>query len=356
MRRSLSTSLLFALFTLFGDLSAATKGRIDKTCRTDDSAKPLPKVTAEQRYNRGVASFKKKDWSEAAKQFSIVAEEYPDFILSNDCHYHTGVAYYQMEEYDLANTYFDNYLKIKSDPKFFQEVISYKFSIAEKFRGGAKRRPFGQKVLPKLLSANEQALELYDEVIAALPSHDLATQSLFYKGCLLWKMGDFRGAIDSYQLLIRRFAKHELAPQAYLNITKVYLDQSKHEFQNPDLIALAEVNVKKFEIDYPRDERVDEAYNEVRLIKEVYAKGLFETGQFYEIKGKPQAATIYYENAIRQFPDSSIAKCCKRRLQKIDPTLLAAIDERLLEKENQIEEESADPSTFNIDDFSINEL
>lgn len=258
--------------------------------------------------------------------FTPLAADLFDQPDQAETYYYAGVDYYRLSEYELANEAFNRYLTDKNSPQFFQEVMLYKFSIAEQFRCGAKRRILGKKSLPKWLSAHEEALEIYDEVVAALPNNDLAAKALFYKGCLLWKMRDFRSAIDSYQLLIRRFPKQELTPQAYLNITKIYLDQSKDEFQNPDLISLAEVNVKKFENDYPRDERVTEAHTEVHRIKEVYARGLFDTAQFYERKSNKKAAMIYYENAIRKFPQASIIRCCKTRLRYICPALLADME------------------------------
>jgi outer membrane protein assembly factor BamD (BamD/ComL family) len=351
MKKNIYFILLSSMLLSVTTTQAAYTIQDGRLADADETATLSPK----DHYYEGVNAFQAQNWHEAAKQFNIVAIEYSDSSYGADAYYYSGVAYYQLAEYDLANEAFNNYLKVKSDPKFFQEVIQYKFSIAEQFRGGAKRRPFGTKQLPKWVSAYEEALDVYDEVVAALPSSDLATQSLFYKGCLLWKMGDFRGAIDSYQMLIRRFPKNELTPQAYLNITKIYLDQSKYEFQNPDLIAHAEVNVRKFEQDYPRDERVQEAYFEVNHIKEIYARGLFETGQFYERKCKPRSSVIYYESAIRQFPEASISKCCRRRLHRIAPGVLTAIEEMAVAEAVELKE-LLDDGSFDIEDFDVKDL
>ena len=57
-----------------------------------------------------------------------------------------------------------------------------------------------------------------------------------------------------------------------------------------------------------------EAENSVLEIKEVYAKGLYDTGQFYERIEEPRASLIYYQNAIRQFPETTVAKLCEQRL------------------------------------------
>jgi outer membrane protein assembly factor BamD (BamD/ComL family) len=172
-------------------------------------------------------------------------------------------------------------------------------------------------------------LGIYDEVVAAMPSHELAALSYYYKGCLLWKMKSYAEAVESYQTLIRRFPKHELVPEAYLYITKVYLDQSRREFQNSDLLAFAEVNLKKFKSEFPRDEHVEIAEREVARIKEVYACGLYDTAYFYERIGKPQASVIYYENAILQFPTTHVAQASRSRLSRLAPGALKQVEQQL---------------------------
>jgi hypothetical protein len=127
-------------------------------------------------------------------------------------------------------------------------------------------------------------------------------------------MGNFRDAVDTYQMLIKRFPKNELTPDCYLKIAESFCQQSLYEFQNPDILALAELNVRKFKEEFPRDEKTETADGYVCRIKEMYAKGLCDVGLFYERMGQPEAAIIYYQSSIEEFPDTNVAKYCRRRL------------------------------------------
>src|SRR5262249_4441591 len=162
-------------------------------------------------------------------------------------------------------------------------------------------------------------VEIYDEVIAAMPSGDMAAHAMYAKGWLLWTLKDYRGSTDSFQLLIKRFPKHQLAPECYVMITHIYLDQAYYEFQNPDLLAFAQMTAKKFRQEFPRDERLEKADDNVMHIKELYAFGLYETGRFYERTCNPSASVIYYQNTISQFPDTYIAQQCRERLAILCP-------------------------------------
>ncbi len=163
------------------------------------------------------------------------------------------------------------------------------------------------------------ALKIYDEVIAAMPSNEMATKVLYSKGFLVWEMEEYRDSIDAFQLLCKRFPKSELTPDSYVIISRIYYDLCQSEPQNPDILSFAELNARKFKQEFPKEERVCQAEHNVQQIKELYASALYETGQFYERVKQPRASIIYYYNAINQFPQTEIAQKCKARLHALDP-------------------------------------
>lgn len=315
------------------------------------SADTQANFTPQEHFVLGAQAMEDKDWHEAARQFNILITNFPDSPFEQDAYFFHGVAEFEVMELDAANHSFTEYLKGKNNPRYFQEAVEYKFAIAEQFRCGAKRRPFGTKQLPKWLSGIEMAIEIYDDVIAALPSQEIAAQALYSKGCLLWTTNEWRPAIEAFQSMIRRFPKYELTPDAYLNITKIYLDQSICEFQNPDILAFAELNTRKFREEFPREERVEESEQTVLMIKEVYAKGLYDTGRFYERTCHLRAAIIYYESSINKFPETTVACYSRQRLNALCPDFLQMLDARLQMREQKAAE-GEEKEEFKIDDFS----
>ncbi len=265
-------------------------------------------------YNEACRYYNKHCWRRALNEFERVIYFGSSTLEAANAYYFLGVCLFEIEEYDFANEAFSNYLKSPGDPDFFEDVLQYKFCIAEHFKYGKKRRLLRSRYCPKWVKERLLALPIYDEIIIACPNHELAALSLYSKGCLLLSMKEYRESIEAFQMLIRRFAKHELAPQSYLNIAQAYCQQSRREFQNPDILALAEVNARRFRENFARDERVAIAEGYVHRIKEMYAKGLCDIGLFYERTRRPVAAVIYYQCAIQEFPDTRIADCCRERL------------------------------------------
>ncbi len=274
----------------------------------------LPKMSAQQHYDLAAEAFKKQDWMTASKNFRIVKLNFYNDPLAYEAIFFLAVSYFNMNELDAANSEFSDYLKNYLTPKHFQEAIEYKFVIAERFKNGERKRMFGVQSLPKWSSGKYAAVEIYDEVIAAIPAHEYAVQALYAKGLLLNEMKEFRESVDTLQLLIKRFPKHQLAPESFLAITKTYVDQCRYEYQNPDLITFAEINLKRFTQEFPRDPRIEDVKNDVHQIKEEYAKGLYQTGLFYERKEKFHASVLYYKNALELFPETSVAVDCETRI------------------------------------------
>ena len=230
---------IFCFFCL-GLLVASVPAEAKKPKKSgDESLAPRVGVATrspEEHYRLGTNALGARKWQEAARQFHIVALNFPNASYGQDALFFLGIAHYHLSEFDLSNETFDKYLQCQTNPKYFKEAFEYKFNIAEKFRGGERRRFFGVKAMPRLASGKGQALTIYDEVIASLPSDEIAAKSLFGKACILWEQKEYRDAVEAFQTVSKRYPKHELAPESYLLINRVYIDQCQHEFQNPDLL------------------------------------------------------------------------------------------------------------------------
>ncbi len=294
-------------------------------------------------YNLGCKHYNAQEWRCASAEFEKVIYFFPSSEAAAEASYYLAVCYFEMREYDFANREFSSYLKASNHPAFFEDAVYYKFCIAEHFKSGKKRRPLEMRYLPKWLSAEELALTIYDEVVAALPNHELTIQALYSKADLLNRMEEYRDCIETYQTIIRRFPKNEIVPICYLNIAQAYYQQSRLEFQNPDILALAELNLRKFKNEFPRDERVEIAEECYNSIKELYAKGLCDLGLFYERMKHPEAAAIYYQSSIEEFPDTHVAEFCYSRLVSLGYGKVEEEEANSVEKSNSCESCSAVP-------------
>ncbi|MBI3211329.1 MAG: tetratricopeptide repeat protein, partial [Simkania negevensis] len=182
----------------------------------------LSKLSPHDLYNLMTDKFREKKWTETIEFGKLLIERYSSSPFYKEAFYYNGISYYYLNDYQLANDCFTAYLKEEKSPRYFDQIIQYKFDIAGAFEEGNRRHMFGHEKMPKWMLAFEDAVAIYDEIIASLPRDELAAKSLFRKGNLLLKLEQYKQSVESFQTLIRRFPKHPLTPEAYLMINKVY--------------------------------------------------------------------------------------------------------------------------------------
>jgi TolA-binding protein len=272
--------------------------------------------SVQEHYSAVLEAHKTEQWPALIQQARIVLKNFPRTPFAEEAQFFLGVGYFHSGELDSANKKLSSYLKASVTPKHFEEAIEYKYSIAKQFQEGDKKHLLGLKIMPKWIPANEEAIEIFDEVVAALPHHELAAKALFGKASLLFQMREYKSCIEAFQTIIRRFPKHKLSPESYVSVGEVYLTQATEEFPDPDLLDLATINLRKFRSDFPSDEKIRVAESMFLEMQEVYAKSLYETGCFFEKTKRNKAAEIYYNKIIASYPDTNTARKCQEKLQK----------------------------------------
>ncbi|MES2344351.1 MAG: tetratricopeptide repeat protein [Chlamydiota bacterium] len=308
---------LFACALFFMTLSAACPAAYTVQEGKLVNKEKVATQSVQEHYSAALEAHKSQHWPELIRQARIVLKNFPKTPFAEEAQFFLGIAYFYSEEFHDANKKLSSYLKSSATPKHFEEAIECKYSIAKQFQEGGKKHLLGLKLLPKWMPANDEALEIFDEVIAALPHHDLAAKALFGKASLLFQMREYKTSIEAFQTVIRRFPKHKLSPESYVSIGEVYLTQALEEFPDPDLLDLTSINLRKFRFDFPSDDKIRVAESMFLEMQEVYAASLYETGCFFEKTKRKQAAIIYYNKIIATYPDTNTARNCQAKLNKL---------------------------------------
>jgi len=280
------------------------------------NAKYVVEFPLEKHFTLGLEALKEKNFDEAVRQFTIITMHFPEAAKTKEAYYFLGIAFYELSDMQWANSNFSTYLEVEKNPAFLLDTFTYKLSIANAYKNGAKKHLLNQQFMPQWLSGVEDALTIYDEVIQTLSSNEIAKTAFLHKASLLTQEQRFKEGLETYERLIKQFPHTSEALQAHLLIGETLLTQSILEPQNPDILPLAKQNLKKTKAQFPvADKEREELVLLLQKMKEHYAQGLFETGKLYERKSLPKASLLYYTQVIKQFPDTLIAEKCKEKLE-----------------------------------------
>jgi len=273
--------------------------------------------SVEEHFKQGIEALQQSKWVEAEDQFRTVITSFSASSLAKEARYYLAVVFYEQEEFDLANEEFSTYLQENNSPTHLEDVYRYKLSIAKKLASGYRCRMFGAQSMPKIVGGNSLALEIFDQIAAGLPNHEVAATALLDKAELLKNRFEFDDAIDTYQTLIRRFKGTSFALQAFQGISACYVGQIAQQPQNLDALVLAEINTKEFRKEFPQAKELEQLEAELLSMHEKYVTELYETGLLYERMEQPKASVLYYYLALTKLPTSSVATLCHNRLKEL---------------------------------------
>lgn len=272
-----------------------------------------PTLSAKQHFEVLEKAYQDKNWPKVVTHSSIILEHFSEEPFADLCHYYMGLSLFHERKYVRANRSLSHYLAVES-PEHFQEALRYKFDIAQNFaRGKTGNYPMLKRLFSER-SFKERAIEIFDEILLAEPSGDLAAYSLYHKGLVLLNMGLYDESIAVFEATIRDFFKHELVPEAYLGIAKSYaVRYSQEKSKDIAILKLAAISNAKFEREYPAHPLVEEAQKELQSMREGYSWEMYEVGRYFERRKKPKAAGFYYRDICNNFPDTEAAGLCHKK-------------------------------------------
>lgn len=191
-----------------------------------------------------------------------------------------------------------------------------KLQLAKAFADGEIRNLVGLPGIPHWVDPKKEAIDLYEEISSALPTHFLAEKAIMGKIDLEIRLKEYRLAITTSESFIRKYPKSVLAPQAFENIGLCQLKIVENEFLDPDILSLAELNYKKFSDLYPAHPRLESIKNNLLQMKEMFADNLLTSAHWYNRVDKADAAKFYFKKIQELYPDTKAAELAQGYLQK----------------------------------------
>ena len=175
--------------------------------------------------------------------------------------------------------------------------------------------------MPKWVPAKEDAIEIYDQIAMVMPGHEMAAKALFAKAGLLEQLKDYEESAEAYQVLIQRFPKSALSAKSFSALSNLYLTQSQLLYKDPDLLTLANINLKHFQRSFPRDIKITEASENLRKMQEIYAKEVVQNSRALCKNGATQSSSSLLLHSAFKVPKYKNCRAIKGKLKSYKGTL-----------------------------------
>ena len=252
-----------------------------------------------------------EQFREAATQFEIAANRWPDSALEHDALFLQGEARFFADDYVLSNRAFEILLNKYSGSRQLDLIEQRRMEIAMYWlsmdRDGAGWA-IGDSSRPNS-GLDEEGRRILHRIRLDDPTGKLADDATLALANAFFEAGRYADAADAYEDLRQTYPGSSHQFYAHLFELKARLASYRGpNYDGTDLLKaekIMEAMVRQFpnEIEQERDYLASEATR----IRELLAERDWTLGQYYEKRGENRAAKFYYAKVTDNYDDTTLA-------------------------------------------------
>lgn len=264
--------------------------------------------TPEQLVASAKQAFDRKDYRQARRLASRVVARHATSPVVVDAW--LVVVDSLMEERDLSRAYneCEKLLTAHPDTKHRTAILRREFEIGDAL--AASRGRF----LLFTISRLEDGVQILERVIERAPYGPLADHAVYAIGEAYFREGDWDQARAAYDRLLKDYPNSELLVRA--RVRRAACNQKLIQGPAYDLKPVEEA---RRDMDLLAGQSGNERLaTHARQMRDVLARGDYESGIFYFRRINPEAGVRYMKAVIARFPDSEYATRAKRILAAVE--------------------------------------
>ena len=215
----------------------------------------------------------------------------------------------------------DNY---SSRMEGYDQALERQFEVAEKIMKRRRLRwIFGGYRAP------EYAVEYFEKVISNGPQWSRAPEAQFMVGKCNQDAKEFELAISAYAVLGYRYPESAYAEEAAWQQIQCLIKLRKEYPNSPEILDRTLTATTVFLSTLPQSSHKDEIIQLRNDLYEVKAGRVFNEAAFYAtVPKEPEAAIIYYEKMIEEYPRSQMVPQAEERIAELKKLLAMPLEAR----------------------------
>ncbi len=272
--------------------------------------------------NSGRKAEERGNFRRALRKYKKVNKKHPKSQYAPESHFRTSQIRLRQNKIDHAFESFALIAFVYPSYGSFDETIGEMYKIAVRRQESYKVKIFG--VLPGFLNY-DRAISYFERIVSIAPYCDYAPLSLMNVAQIWGKRKNETMTIYSLDRLITHYPRSFLTPDAYIQLANTHAELVRGPYYDQGNTEDAITFFEDFLIQFPANNRVDEAEDGLFDSQDVMALSKVKIGDFYFHKRADfHAAKVLYNEAITIAPKSGSAEMARSKLDKI-----AAKEEKL---------------------------
>ncbi len=247
------------------------------------------------------------------KLTSQLKGQYPQFAGEDFNAFVEAEILFADENYLKAVKKYQEFLELYPQSDFYEPALERLYDIAVAFLNGQKVTRL--KVLR--LKAYEEAAAIMHNISEKAGNLPIGKRALITLAENYEQQGMYLQAYETWSEIYSRWPTSDTAQQALLGMARSLHSSYKGYKFNSQNLESAQSYYQDFKTRYPVQANQLEIKQQLALIEEQKAYKDYEIANFYEKTGEKQAAGLYYQAVIDQWPKSSAAQLAKDALRSM---------------------------------------
>lgn len=258
----------------------------------------------------------------AQSLYQQIIRQFPFTTSAAEASYANAVIIRQGSGLQQSFDAFQNFIEQHRTSPRFDDAIQQQYEIAETAKGGKKERSL---ILIPVKMGGDDVVAMYKKIIANAPFGKLAPLAQFSIGEVYQDMGEKNQSVAAYQMVVDNYPNTKQAGEAQFRIGSISSVAASRSEDKSNILAARDALTTYMTVN-PKGERAGEAELGLRQINAVEAGQSLNVGKFYMRMGKPKAAAIYFNEALKYgSPEASAeARTLLAELAAADPEAVSA--------------------------------
>ncbi len=268
---------------------------------------------ANELYRQAEAAERDGNRGRAIKIYKRLVKKYPRSDKSPESTFRAAKLTEQQGKLVRAASVYRGLMETYPQTQHFQEAIESQFRIGEVLLDQKKHKVLG---VP-LGSTLDDAIEIFAAIVRSAPYGRYTARAQFDIGRAREKQGSADLAIDAYQSVVEKFPNDPLAVESQYQIGYIWFAATRAGTYDPQAAEKARIAFQDFLFRFPKSEKGAQARENLGMLEHRQTKGSFEIAKFYDKAKNYRAAVLYYNEVIRQQPDSPESAIAKQRIEQL---------------------------------------
>src|SRR5271155_1594501 len=255
----------------------------------------------------------------ALKAYKGLLRRWPLSFFAPEAQFRVGKIIEDEGDFYTAFQAFQKMVTKYPSSDYFSQALNEQYRIANLFLAGEPQRIWKIPVGPSM----ERTIEMYQRVIKNAPYGTYAPQCQFNIGLAHEQQRKYDDAVDAYQKVLDNYPTSSVAANAQYQIGYAWMRSSQAGDYDMGAAKKAVDAFQDYLVRYPSSDKAVQAQENIQKLGQKQTQGAFDVAKFYETQHDSRAAFIYYNEVVREDPNSAQAQLAKKRIQELRPVVEA---------------------------------